>query len=329
MRSSPLSRNTPLRVRVENGIMQHKLLLGSTALRERWYSDGRAAPAKASTSRSCSAATPSSSSRRAPGTRSRTVASIRERSEVTAGTCSAWTTGSISRPTARPTAASSMAARSGSTSGSGGINGGAFDTSTDEAALFFSGNFGRWELGLEDGAEDVMFVGGQAQAGTGGLDGAQTLAPSRCPIPTMPPRSPTSPRVAGFQLGASFAGLRGAPARRRSLSGVAVTRARTASAAAPTGWARWARWISRFPAWCCGRTADQLHQQYARLWGGFGDDELNYGVASCSASAASRSAPATSTAMPFQALPGRHRQRRPEVRLRRRACQRRLQLQHS
>jgi hypothetical protein len=91
--------------------------------------------------------------------------------------------------------------------GSGGINGNAFSTSTDEAALFFSGNFGRWELGLEDGAEDVMFVGGpEAQAGTGGLDGD---APNLGVIEMQDTDDAAkityfTPRVAGFQLGGSF-----------------------------------------------------------------------------------------------------------------------------
>jgi outer membrane protein OmpU len=91
--------------------------------------------------------------------------------------------------------------------GSGGLGGGAFDTTTDEAALFFSGNFGRFELGLEDGAEDVMFVGGpEAQAGTGGLDGdipninfielRDTDDAAKITYFT--------PRIAGFQLGGSF-----------------------------------------------------------------------------------------------------------------------------
>src|SRR5690606_41700938 len=45
----------------------------------------------------------------------------------------------------------------------------------DEIGLFFAGNFGRFELGKEDGAEDVMGIGGEdAQAGTGGIDGDTT-----------------------------------------------------------------------------------------------------------------------------------------------------------
>jgi hypothetical protein len=91
--------------------------------------------------------------------------------------------------------------------GSGGLGGSAFSTTTDEAALFFSGNFGRFELGLEDGAEDVMFVGGpEAQAGTGGLDGD---APNLGLIEMQDTDDAAkityfTPRVAGFQLGGSF-----------------------------------------------------------------------------------------------------------------------------
>ena len=49
------------------------------------------------------------------------------------------------------------------------------DVTLDEATLFFSGGFGRVELGREDGAEDVMSIGGEdAQAGTGGIDGDTT-----------------------------------------------------------------------------------------------------------------------------------------------------------
>jgi outer membrane protein OmpU len=91
--------------------------------------------------------------------------------------------------------------------GTGGLEGDAFDTVTDEAALFFSGNFGRVELGLEDGVEDDMYVGGEdAQAGTGGIDGdipninfvQFTTTDDAAKV------SYFTPRLAGFQLGASF-----------------------------------------------------------------------------------------------------------------------------
>src|ERR671911_901486 len=49
-------------------------------------------------------------------------------------------------------------------SGDGNVD----DAFVDEVTLFFSGNFGRFEFGRQDGAEDVMGIGGEdAQAGTG------------------------------------------------------------------------------------------------------------------------------------------------------------------
>lgn len=77
----------------------------------------------------------------------------------------------------------------------------------DEVGLYFSGNFGRFELGKEDGAEDVMAVGGQdAQAGTGGIDGDTANLDQPEMIDTDDDTKITyfTPRVAGFQLGASF-----------------------------------------------------------------------------------------------------------------------------
>jgi outer membrane protein OmpU len=80
--------------------------------------------------------------------------------------------------------------------------------SVDEVGLFFSGNFGRVELGREDGAEDVMFVGAEdAQAGTGGIDGdTQNLGQVQFPDMSDDIKATYfTPRIAGFQLGASFA----------------------------------------------------------------------------------------------------------------------------
>jgi outer membrane protein OmpU len=91
--------------------------------------------------------------------------------------------------------------------GTGGLDGDPQVTEIDEAALFFSGNFGRLELGRRDGAEQLMLVGGEdAQAGTGGIDGD---------IPninffefentdTAEKATYFTPRIAGLQLGASF-----------------------------------------------------------------------------------------------------------------------------
>jgi outer membrane protein OmpU len=79
----------------------------------------------------------------------------------------------------------------------------------DEATIFFSGAFGRIELGRDDGVEDVMFVGGRsAQAGTGGIDGDNpgTLAPFTTLFTgDVAKVNYFTPRVAGFQLGATFA----------------------------------------------------------------------------------------------------------------------------
>jgi hypothetical protein len=80
--------------------------------------------------------------------------------------------------------------------------------SVDEVGLFFSGNFGRVELGRDDGAEDLMFVGAEdAQAGTGGIDGdTQNLGQIQFPdMGDVVKATYFTPRVAGFQLGASFA----------------------------------------------------------------------------------------------------------------------------
>jgi outer membrane protein OmpU len=79
---------------------------------------------------------------------------------------------------------------------------------TDEVGLFFSGGFGRIELGREDGAEDVMGIGGEdAQSGTGGIDGDTTNLEPIFEIPDTGDAAKVSyftPRIAGFQLGASF-----------------------------------------------------------------------------------------------------------------------------
>jgi hypothetical protein len=77
---------------------------------------------------------------------------------------------------------------------------------TDEANLFFSGGFGRVELGRQDGAEDVMFVGAEdAQSGTGGIDGDNTNLPSVYHISNGDSAKAIyyTPRVGGFQLGAN------------------------------------------------------------------------------------------------------------------------------
>ena len=87
-----------------------------------------------------------------------------------------------------------------------------FDTgpnnvSLDEAGLFFSGNFGRVELGRDDGAEDLIFVGAEdAQAGTGGIDGDTRNLGRVQFTDTGDDIKATyfTPRIAGFQLGFSW-----------------------------------------------------------------------------------------------------------------------------
>jgi outer membrane protein OmpU len=91
--------------------------------------------------------------------------------------------------------------------GTGGLDGSPPETFAEKVGLFFSGNFGRFELGRDDGAEDVMYVGGEdAQAGTGGIDGdvaninlVQFTTSEQAAKVTY-----FTPRVVGFQLGASF-----------------------------------------------------------------------------------------------------------------------------
>jgi outer membrane protein OmpU len=91
--------------------------------------------------------------------------------------------------------------------GTGGLNGSEPNTTVDEVGLFFSGGFGRIELGREDGAEDVMYVGGEdAQAGTGGIDGDIPNINFVQFTDTGDVAKATyfTPRLAGFQLGVSF-----------------------------------------------------------------------------------------------------------------------------
>ena len=89
----------------------------------------------------------------------------------------------------------------------GSGNGNTEDATIDEVALFFSSGWGRIELGREDGAENVMGIGGaDAQAGTGGIDGdTQNLVQFETPD-TGDDAKVTyfTPRIVGFQLGASF-----------------------------------------------------------------------------------------------------------------------------
>lgn len=77
----------------------------------------------------------------------------------------------------------------------------------DETVLAFWGGFGRVELGREDGAEDSMFVAGEDfAAGTGGIDGDLENTNFSVIQGSGDAAKVTyyTPRVGGFQLGASF-----------------------------------------------------------------------------------------------------------------------------
>jgi outer membrane protein OmpU len=83
------------------------------------------------------------------------------------------------------------------------------DAFVDEVNLFFSGGFGRIELGRQDGAEDLMLAGGEdAQAGTGGVDGdTNNLCTGGCIDLNLGDTTKATyftPRIGGFQFGASY-----------------------------------------------------------------------------------------------------------------------------
>ena len=163
---------------------------------------------------------------------------------VTAATPSSWTTRSISGDGTTDTGVAlrpRCRGRNRQRRPQGGSTTLATPSST-RSMLFFSGDFGRIELGREDGAKDVMCVGGEdAQSGTGGSTATpQPVERHRSPNPATPTRRPTSRRV------------RRLPARRQLHAGVSETagrdgpgidggQPRTSPAAASTGWARSAR----------------------------------------------------------------------------------------
>ena len=96
---------------------------------------------------------------------------------------------------------------SGEASGLQSGNDNAGEAFVDEVNLFFSGGFGRIELGRQDGAEDVMLAGGEdAQSGTGGVDGDTNNLSSVIDLNLSDNEKATyfTPRIGGLQLGASF-----------------------------------------------------------------------------------------------------------------------------
>jgi outer membrane protein OmpU len=78
----------------------------------------------------------------------------------------------------------------------------------DEAILFFSGGFGRVELGREDGAADVMMLdAASVAAGTGGIDGDLPINLTGAQIVDSSDAAKVTyftPRIAGFQAGVSY-----------------------------------------------------------------------------------------------------------------------------
>lgn len=83
------------------------------------------------------------------------------------------------------------------------------DNNVDEVGLFFSGGFGRIELGADDGAEDVMMLDATSiAAGSGGLDSESDfiMGSNAYIFDTSDAVKATyyTPRVGGFQAGVSF-----------------------------------------------------------------------------------------------------------------------------
>jgi outer membrane protein OmpU len=82
------------------------------------------------------------------------------------------------------------------------------ELNVDESYLAFWGDaFGRVELGRQDGAEDSMYVGGEDfQSGTGGFDGdiANSVDFNLTKTEDAAKATYYTPRIAGFQAGASF-----------------------------------------------------------------------------------------------------------------------------
>jgi outer membrane protein OmpU len=199
----PEVEKTPLRVRVENGIMNYKLLLSSTALASAGLLFAGSTPASAQdfevslqgyTEFQVQGAT---NDALVPGLDDRGFGFFMDNEVhvLASGTSDAGVEyGTIVELEV----------------GSGVGQDNAF---VDEVLLFFSGAFGRIELGQEDGVEDVMHVdASNIAAGTGGIDGD---------LPNLPAVAGTAgyevtdsgdatkaqyftPRVGGFQLGAGY-----------------------------------------------------------------------------------------------------------------------------
>ena len=95
----------------------------------------------------------------------------------------------------------------GSGNGNGLNNDGNTDATVDEVALFFSSGWGRIELGREDGAEDVMGIGAARTlrpVPAASTATRRTWSNSRRPTGDDAKVTYFTPRVIGFQLGASY-----------------------------------------------------------------------------------------------------------------------------
>jgi outer membrane protein OmpU len=197
----PEVEKTPLRVRVENGIMNYKLLLSSTALASAGVLFAGSASAQdfevslqGYTEFQVQGAT-NETLNDADGDRGYGFFMDNEVHVLASGTADNGVQyGTI------------VEIEAGS-----GYN--TNDVFVDEVMLFFSGAFGRVELGQEDGVEDVMHVdASNIAAGTGGIDGD---------VPNLPSVGGTAgyevtdtsdatkaqyftPRVGGFQLGVGY-----------------------------------------------------------------------------------------------------------------------------
>jgi outer membrane protein OmpU len=88
------------------------------------------------------------------------------------------------------------------------IEAGALPMEADEMNLYFSGGFGRIELGRQDGVVDTMVLDATIiAAGTGGVDGDtdnQNTAGNIRDVGDATKITYYTPRIGGFQLGASF-----------------------------------------------------------------------------------------------------------------------------
>jgi outer membrane protein OmpU len=195
--------------------MHHRLLLGSTALVSAGVLFGNANPAEAQDNRGIEVVLSGYTEFGAKGATDDTLQSDPDRGytffmdnevhiEATGTTDRGLTYGSYLEMEVGSGDAPGQQAAGGGSFNSGNSGGNVY---VDEVNLFFSGGFGRIELGRQDGAEDLMLVGGEdAQAGTGGVDGDTANLSSVIDLNLGDATKATyfTPRIGGFQLGASY-----------------------------------------------------------------------------------------------------------------------------